>query len=140
MSLSKRFILLLNFMLAFPHRDSLVYVKLQLHFMSFAFLLELYDGSLTLSYQPYNPSLTHVYPSRAFLHIFCSLITPFIGRRPFPRVSLSCMYLLALSIGMFNYLELVFLSPNTCLLLYLYYKALLFFFNIFKISKKFQKK
>ena len=40
---------------------------------------------------------------------------------------------------MFTCLELVLLSPNTHLLLDLYYKELLFFFNIFKISEKVQK-
>ena len=54
-------------------------------------------------------------------------------------MSLSCTYILALSIGMFHYLELVFLSYETHILLDLYYKELLFFFKIFKISEKVQK-
>ena len=41
---------------------------------------------------------------------------------------------------MFHCLELVFLSLDTRLLLAMYYKALLFFFKLFKISKKVQKK
>ena len=41
---------------------------------------------------------------------------------------------------MFHYLELICLSPDTRFLLYLYYKSLLFVFELFKISKKVQKK
>ena len=40
---------------------------------------------------------------------------------------------------MFHFLELFCLSPRTCHLLDLYYKALLFFFKIFKISEKVKK-
>ena len=85
MSLSKSFILLLNFMLAISFGTPLYISSCNCIFMSFYFLLELYAGSLTLIYYPYSPILSHVYPSRAFLYIFCSLIVPFPGRRPSPR-------------------------------------------------------
>ena len=55
-------------------------------------------------------------------------------------VSLSYTCFLALSIGMFHFLELV-CSPLTLVSSYICnYKALLFFFNLFKIFEKVQKK
>ena len=67
--------------------------------------------------------------------------SPFLYREgTFPRVSLSYTCVLALSIGMFHCLELVCLPLETRLLLVFNYKALLFFFNLFKIFEKVQKK
>ena len=46
--------------------------------MSFSSLIEPYVGFPEFDYQPYSPSLSHVQPSRAILHIFCSLIPHFL--------------------------------------------------------------
>ena len=50
----------------------------------------------------------------------------------FPWVSISYTCILALSIGMFHFLELVCLPYDTRLLLVCNYKAILFFFKLFK--------
>ena len=78
MSLRKSFILLLNFMLAISLRNPLYISSCDCIFMSFGFLLEIYASSLTLIYLPYKLILSHVYPSRAFLYIFCILICHFL--------------------------------------------------------------
>ena len=77
--------------------------------MSFVFLVEIYIDSLLQNYKPYILSLSQSQPSRAFFYILCSLSTPY-QEETFPRVSLSCTCFLALSIGMFHCLEIVFLS------------------------------
>ena len=70
--------------------------------MSFAFLIEPYVSFLDIDFQPYSPSLSHVYPCRAILYILCSLI-PFLYREGIPpRVSISYTCVLALSICMFH--------------------------------------
>ena len=46
--------------------------------MSFSCLIEPYVGFPDFDYQPYSPRLSHVYPSRALLHISCSLISHFL--------------------------------------------------------------
>ena len=73
------------------------------------------------------------------LYILCSLIPYFYQEGTFPRVSLSYTCVLALSIGMFCFLELVCFPIDICLLLVYNYKALLFFFKLFKIFEKVQK-
>ena len=108
-------------------------------FMSFAYLIEPYAGFPNFEYQPYSPSLSHVQPHRAILYILCSLIPNFYREGTFPQVSLSYTYVLALSIGMFHYLELVYFPIDTHILLVCNYKALLFFFKLFKIFEKVQK-
>ena len=108
--------------------------------MSFACLIEPYTGFLDFHYQLYSLILSHVLPRKAILYILCSLIPHFYWEGTFPRVLLSYTCILALSIGMFRYLELVCLLIDTRLLLVYNYKALLFFFKIFKIFEKVQKK
>ena len=108
--------------------------------MSLSCLIKPYVGFPDFDYQLYSPSLSHVQPRRAILYIICSLIPHFYREETFPRVSLSYTCVLALSIGMFCYLELVCLSLDTRLLLVYNYKALLFFFKLFKIFEKVQKK
>ena len=73
------------------------------------------------------------------MYILCSLIPYFYQEGTFPQVSLSYTCVLALSIGMFRYLELVCFPLDTHLLLVCNYKELLFFFKLFKIFEKFQK-
>ena len=107
--------------------------------MSFACLLEPYVRFLDFDYQLYSPSLSHVQPHRAILHILCSLIPHFYRKGTFPRVSLSYTCVLALRIGMFCSLELVCLPLDTRHVLVCNYKELLLFFNIFKIFEKVQK-
>ena len=84
MSLSKRFILLLNFMLAISLRTPLYISSCNCIIMSFAFLIEPYTGFPDFGYEAYSPRLSHVYPSRAFLYIFCSLIPQFLPGGDFP--------------------------------------------------------
>ena len=57
---------------------------------------------------------------------------PFYWEGIFLRVSISYTCILALSIGMFHCLELVCLPYDTRLLLVYNYKAILFFFKLFK--------
>ena len=139
MSLSKSLILILKFMLAFSLGTPLYMSSCNCIIMSFSCHIEPYVGFLDFYYQPYILSLSHVYPSRTILYIFCSLIPYFYREGTFPRVSLSYTCVLALSIGMFRYLELVCLPIDTRLLLVCNYKALLFFFKLFKIYEKVQK-
>ena len=107
--------------------------------MSFSCLIETYASFSEFDYQPYSPSLSHVKPCRAIIYILCILIPHFYQEGTFPRVSLSYTYVLALSICMFCYLELVCFPIGTRLLLVYKYKALLFFFKLFKIFEKVQK-
>ena len=71
---------------------------------------------------------------------FATWFLIFYWEGTFPQVSLSYTCVLALSIGMFRCLELVCFPIDTHLLLVCNYKALLFFFKLFKIFEKFQKK
>ena len=119
MSLRKSLILLLNFILAIPTRiPCICQVVISLSWVLLA-LLSLMLASLTLI-------ISHI----AWACLMSSQAEPFTyllqldhrvyQEETFPRVSLSCTYILALSIGMFHYLELVFLSLGTRLLLDLY--------------------
>ena len=78
MTLSKSFILLLTFMLAFFPRTPLYMSSCNCIIMSFSCLIEPYANFPDFDYHPYSLSLSHVYPSRAFLQIFCSLIPHFL--------------------------------------------------------------
>ena len=77
--------------------------------------------------------------SKPFYVSFAALFPIFYRQGAFPQVSLSYTSFLALSIGMFRCLELVCFPLDTRLLLVCNYKALLFFFNLFKIFEKVQK-
>ena len=74
-----------------------------------------------------------------FIYILCILITPLPGRDLPPSVIILHMF----TCIEHRYVPLLgtsLHSPNTRLLLAMYYKALLFFFKIFEISEKVQKK
>ena len=120
----------LDLLLAYFPQDSLM-SSCECIIMSFSCLIELYAGFPDIVFQPYSPSLSHVQPCRAIFYILRSLI-PFLLRGDFPRVSISYTCILALSIGMFHCLELVYFPYDTRLLLVCNYKSILFFFKIFK--------
>ena len=86
--------------------------------MSFACLIEPYASFPNFDYQPYSLILSHVQPRRAFLYIFCNLIPDFfLQGGDIPRLLFSYTCFLALSIGMFYYLELVCFPLHTRILL-----------------------
>ena len=138
MSLSKGFILLLKFMLAIS--SGLPYIYQVVIALSWVFL-----AFLSFMLAPWLWVISHIAwaclmsnqeePFPYLLH----LDHIFYWEETFPQVSLSCTYILTLSIGMFHYLELVFLSLDTRLLLVCNYKPLLFFFKLFNIFEKVQK-
>ena len=138
MTLRKSVILLLIFLLAFFPITPLCQVVIALSWVLPA-LLSLMLASLTLI-------IIHIaraclmYSQREPFYIFCILIPHFFREGTIPRVSLSYTCFLALSIGMFRSLKLVCFPLETHLLLVCNYKALLFFFKLFKIFEKFQKK
>ena len=75
---------------------------------------------------------------QSLLHILCSLITPLPGG----DLPTSVITLHMLPFIEHRYVPLLGTSlhvPDTRLLLDMYYKELLFFFNLFKISEKVQK-
>ena len=102
-------------------------------------LLSLMSASLTLIINHIAQSCLMSSQAEPFYISFVAWFPIFTGRGPSPE----CRYptrVLALSIGMFHYLELVCLPLDNNLLLVCNYKALLFFFKIFKIFEKVQKK
>ena len=102
--------------------------------------LSLMPASLTLTISHITQACLMSSKAEPFYISFAAWFPIFYQEGTFPRVSLSYTCVLALSIGMFRCLELVCLPIDTRLLLVCNYKALLFFFNLFKIFEKVQKK
>ena len=106
-----------------------------------------WDFPSLLSFMPAPLTLRFSHIARACLMsshaepLFISFATwfPFYQEGIFPRVSISYTCVLALSIGMFHCLELVYFPYDSCLLLVCNYKVILFFFKIFKYLKKSKK-
>ena len=137
MSLHKSLVLLLIFLLAFFPRTPLCQVVIALSLVLLA-LLRFMSASLTfiISYIAQACLMSsHVEP---FYISFATWFPIFYQEGTFPWVSLSYTCFLALRIGMFHCLELVCFPLDTHLLLVCNYKALLFFFKLFKIFEKVQ--
>ena len=140
MSLSKSFILLLNFMMAIPlGLPCICQVVIALSWVLLA-LLRFTLASLTLIIIHIAQACLMSSQAEHFYISFAAWFPIFHREGTFPSMSFPCTCFLALSIGMFHFLELV-CSPLTLVSSYICnYKALLFFFNLFKISENFQKK
>jgi len=69
----------LDLLLAYFPQDSLM-SSCECIIMSFACLIELYAGSPDIVFQPYSPSLSHVYPCRAIFLYPLQLDSLFTGR------------------------------------------------------------
>ena len=117
MNLSKSFILLLTFMLAFsPGLPCIFQVLIALSWVLLAFFILMLD-SLTLIISHISQSCLMSSQAESFYISFATWFPIFHREGTFPQVSLSCTCFLELSIGMFRCLELACLTPNTCLLL-----------------------
>ena len=138
MSLSKSFILLLSFMLAMsPGLPCKCQVVIALSW-AFPTLLSFMPDSLTLIFSHIAQACLMSSHAEPFYISFATWF-PFYWEGIFPRVSLSYTCILALSIGMFHYLELICLPHDTRLILVCNYKVVLFFFKLFKYLKKSKK-
>ena len=72
----------LDLMMAYSPQDSPM-SSCECIIMIFSCLIELYASFLDIVFQPYSPSLSHVYPYRAILYILHSLF-PFLPVGDFP--------------------------------------------------------
>ena len=109
MSLRKSFILLLNFMLAVSSGIPCicqVVISLSCILLS---LLSFTLDSLTFNISHLARACLMSSQAEPFYISFVAWFPIFYQEGTFPRVSLSCTCFLALSIGMFHFLELVFL-------------------------------
>ena len=138
MTFRKSLILLLIFFWPISLRTLVCQVVIALSW-AFPVLLSLMSASLTLSFSHIAWACLMSSHAEPFYISFVAW-SPFYREGIFPRVSLSYTCILALSIGMFHCLELVCCLYDTRLLLVCNYKAVLFFFKIFKYLKRSKKK
>ena len=117
MTFSKNFILFLNFMLGIsPWIPCICQVVIALSWV-FIFLLSLTSASLTLIISHITQYCLMSSQVEPFYIYFAAWFPIFYQEENLPRVSLSWTCFLALSIGMFHFLELVCFPLDTCLLL-----------------------
>ena len=107
MTLSKKFILLLNFILAISPWLPCVCQVVNVVSWVFLALLSLMPASLTLIISHIAQSCLMSSQAEPFYISFAAWFPIFYWEGTFPRVSLYCTCSLALSIGMFRCLELV---------------------------------
>ena len=139
MTFSKTLILLLIFCWPIYLRTPLCQVVIELAWALPA-LLSFMSASLTLRFSHISRACLMSSHAEPFYISFVAWFPFFYREGIFPRVSISYTWVLALSIGMFHCLELFFSPYDTHLLLVCNYKAVLFFFKLFKYLKKSKKK
>ena len=116
MTLHKSIILLLIFFASLFPTNPLCQVVIALSWVFLA-LLSLMSASLTLIIIHIARACLMSIQTKSFYISFVAWFPIFYREGTFPRGSLSYTCFLALSIGMFHCLELVFLPLDTCLLL-----------------------
>ena len=107
--------------------------------MSFSCLIEPYASFPDFDYQSYTWAWLMSSQAEPF-YILCSLISHFLPRGYFPPSVIILHMFPCIENRYVPFPGTSFPTPDTRLLQDMYYKELLFFFELFKISENFQKK